>query len=665
MKLTEIIEAKCYVYDLETLIECFMAGFLEIDTGEYIQFEISKNRNDLYKLIKWYDNKNFDYLIGYNNLGFDAQVMEYIRMSYENWYDLTNLEICERIYKFVQNLIEGQKYHQRLPFYENQFYVKQLDVFTMLSLKNEQRFTSLKAAEFALDMESVEEMPIHHSRRNLTQDEIELISGYMINDIKATKIVFLLALGITDHPHYHGNNQLALRFDIREEFKINCLSYSDIEIGEELMKVSYAKAIKKHVRDLPRKGTFRKAVRLKECIPEYVTFKTPYLQKFLDNLKKQKINQLDKFEREVKIGGRGYTLAKGGLHADQKDEIWEAIGDYLIEDDDVASYYPKILLNNGYYPAHLGIELLKTYKTIYERRIALKPLSKTDKKIKGVVEALKLSLNSVFGKMGAPDSWLFDMKAMFSITITGELTLLMLIERFEMNGINVISANSDGVTTLFHKDKKELKDQIVREWQKETNFEIETVKFKKFFYRDVNNYLAIKEDGEIKEKGIFVVNPEIYKNKSMRVRTLALKEYFVNGISPIKSISSHKNIYDFCVRAKATGDNYLELAYPDGRREHSGKLVRYYITNDKKEAPELFKRGIGTTGKPLNVNQQAPNDIGRVAIEYFNQFKEEKYDVNYPQYIYQTLKIIAGIEHNHKDNDYIKSLGPNNQLNLL
>jgi hypothetical protein len=43
---------------------------------------------------------------------------------------------------------------------------------------------------------------------------------------------------------------------------------------------------------------------------------------------------------------------------------------------------------------------------------------------------------------------------------------------FEENGINVISANSDGVTTRFHKSKLELKNELVKQWQQLTNFEI-------------------------------------------------------------------------------------------------------------------------------------------------------------------------------------------------
>jgi hypothetical protein len=64
---------------------------------------------------------------------------------------------------------------------------------------------------------------------------------------------------------------------------------------------------------------------------------------------------------------------------------------------DVSSMYPAGIINNSYYPAHLGVELLRTYKQLYLKRLELKPLSKTDKKAKGIADALKLTLNSFFG----------------------------------------------------------------------------------------------------------------------------------------------------------------------------------------------------------------------------------------------------------------------------
>jgi hypothetical protein len=665
MKLYETSEDyKLYIYDLETVKCYFLASFYNPDTEEWLEFEISEYKNDLYALMKFYHSSNIDFAVGYNNLGFDAQVLHFIVTNYEKWFDYSNLEICHTIYNFVQNLIENQSYGVRLPYYENQFTVSQLDCFTILGLNGEARFTSLKALQFRLRWHNVETMSVDHSTENLSLEDIENVKSYCRNDILSTYEVFKLVLGDTDDELYKGKNQLQLRFDIKNEFNINCLNLSDIDLGDNLLKSEYSKISKTPINQLPKKGTFRKYVFLKNCIPDYIKFNTVYLQNLLKDLKKSKINQNDSFEKKVKINNRIYTLAKGGLHADHSNEIFKANDDYIIEDDDVSSYYPAIVVNNQLKPAHLSDKLLKSYEHVYRERIKLKPLGKKDKKIQGIVEAYKLLLNSCFGKFGSMTSWLYDAQTMFSVTLTGELSLLMLIEMFEENGINVISANSDGVTTRFHKSKLELKNELVKQWQQLTNFEIETVRFKWFYYLGVNSYIACTDSNKYKFKNDFVSDVELYKNPSKRIIPLALQQYFINGIRPEEFISNHKDILDFCIRAKSNKSTNLYLVYSNGIQEKTSSVLRYYLTT-KDNAPELFKIGTGTKDNDINANQNAPNELGVQRIQTFNKIEEFDYQIDYQQYIYQTYRIIAKIEKNKKDLNYVDSILNKDQFKLF
>lgn len=617
--------------------------------------------------MKFYTTNNIDYVIGYNNLGFDAQVLEFIRHNHSFWYNHTGMQIAGEIYKFVQSLIEDQKYNIRLPFYENQLSVRQLDCFTILGLNNEARYSSLKKIEFSMDYHTVKEMPIHHSRTNLTGDEIREIEVYMKNDINATHVLFDLILGDTEHPLYRGNNQLELRANIKEEFKLDCLNYSDIKIGDELMKLSYAKGIRKLVTELPKKGTFRKVIRLKECLPEYVEFKTPLLQDLLKRIKKTTLERGEKWEQKFMIGNTTYVQSLGGLHSVNSNEIYKATEDISIITADVASMYPRSIIANGYYPAHLGKELLKVYSELYTKRVTLKPKSKTDKRIKGICDALKLQMNVAYGKMGSMDSWMYDAKTMYSVTLTGQYSLLMLIEYLELRGFSVIVGNTDGIETIVPVSREDEYYQICKEWETVTKYELEFDKYQCMYMSTVNDYLAITTDGKVKLKGDFMVDFELHKNKSNRVRALALKEYFVNGTSPIEFIKNHKNIYDFCIMGKAqtSNDNYLEMNHPDGTKEEVGKLIRYYLSSNP-NAPQLFKKGTGSTGKDLNVNQQAPNELGTKKVMWFNDYEvKEDYEIDYDQYIYDTFKIIASVERNKKDQEFLNSLKPTNQLDLF
>ena len=138
---------------------------------------------------------------------------------------------------------------------------------------------------------------------------------------------------------------------------------------------------------------------------------------------------------------------------------------------------------------------------MYEKRLELKPLAKKDKKIKGIVNALKLSVNSVYGKSSDMLSWIYDRQLTMFTTITGELSLMMLIEAYELKDIRVISANTDGVTIMINKSKLKEMEKINDWWCKLTGYELERADYKKIIFSTVNDYIAIKTDGEVKKKG--------------------------------------------------------------------------------------------------------------------------------------------------------------------
>jgi len=94
MKITEDIDVKIGLCDIETLKELFDVGIYNPDTGEWQEFEVSAYRNDLYHFVKCYTSKEYDYLVTFNGINFDQQVLQYIVDNYEKWYDKTNLEVC-------------------------------------------------------------------------------------------------------------------------------------------------------------------------------------------------------------------------------------------------------------------------------------------------------------------------------------------------------------------------------------------------------------------------------------------------------------------------------------------------------------------------------------------------------------------------------------------
>jgi hypothetical protein len=329
---------------------------------------------------------------------------------------------------------------------------------------------------------------------------------------------------------------------------------------------------------LPKKGFFRKDVKAKHCIADYVAFQTPELQQFLKHVKKQVFTMTDDFKESLEFYGNTYTFAKGGLHTENKPKIFEADEENIIVDWDVSSYYPAIIINNGRYPQHLGPSFLRGYRQMFNKRLELKPLAKKDKKIKGIVGALKLAVNSVYGKSSDMQNWIYDRQLTMFTTITGELSLLMLIEAYELAGIHVISANTDGVTIMVNKCYIDKMNEINKWWMELTSYELERTDYQKIIFSTVNDYLAIKTDGEIKKKGDFLTDFELHKNKSARIVPIALEHYYVNDVPVADTIRNHTNIFDFCLRQKASKDFHYE-GLKEGGKTIYNKLIRYYVSN--------------------------------------------------------------------------------------
>ena len=264
------------------------------------------------------------------------------------------------------------------------------------------------------------------------------------------------------------------------------------------------------------------------------------------------------------------------------------------------------------------------------------------------------------------DSWMYDKQVQVSVCLTGQFALLMLIESMELAGIHVFSFNTDGITLKLHKDKVEEFKKICEDWENKTSFILERQDYKKIIYSTVNDYMAITNDDKVKTKGDFISEFELWKNKSNRVVALSLQEYFTKGTKPEDFIKNHKNIYDFCIMSRATGENHLELQNDKNENIKLKKLVRYYYSNNS--SWQLFKRGTGTTGKPMNVHQAAPNDLGNIYVQYFNKFEDKPFDdyhVDVNQYIYKAYKIIAKVEKNKKDKNFITSLQEVKQMSLF
>jgi len=136
------IEKKVGICDIETMHELFDVGVYDPDTKEWIEFEVSKYKNELYHFVKWYTSKPYDYLVTFNGIHFDQQVMQWVVDNYEKWFDLDGLEVAGLISKYAQRVIEKSRFNLPPDYREYEFSIPPIDVFRIHHFDNEAKRTS-------------------------------------------------------------------------------------------------------------------------------------------------------------------------------------------------------------------------------------------------------------------------------------------------------------------------------------------------------------------------------------------------------------------------------------------------------------------------------------------------------------------------------------------
>jgi hypothetical protein len=149
-------------------------------------------------------------------------------------------------------------------------------------------------------------------------------------------------------------------------------------------------------------------------------------------------------------------------------------------------------------------------------------------------------------------------------------------------GAEPLMQNTDGLEFIIDEKYKSLFFEICKEWKDLTKLELETVQYSKMIIGDVNNYIAVLDNGEVKCKGRFEFKElPFHKNKSFLIIPKALYAYFIDGKDPVEFLKENRNIFDYCAGVKLKGDWFFverkieEGAYVEKKLQ---KLIRYYIS---------------------------------------------------------------------------------------
>lgn len=650
------------IYDIETILGYTLFSYYDPILDEYIDFSINEYENEYLELLKSLEQNQDKYFVGFNNINFDGQVKEHLWRNKDRLVLLSSKEFNQEIWQYAQDIIETSNHGGFVKYQEHDFSFKQLDLFRIQHFDNKNRRCGLKRLEFEMDAEDVREMNIPHTKLTFTPAEVKDLKDYCHNDIKETYNNYKYLIGDTTNAFYQGTNMIELREALSKTFNINCLNYSNSKYGDEIMKKIYSEKLGIDIKDLPKKGTFRKKLIFKNCIPDFIKFQTSTLNNFLNDLKLKEIKPSDKYEKTIKIGDRKHTFALGGLHSVTENESFIEDDEYELIDVDVSGYYVWTIISQKIVPKHLKKEFLHVVEWLFNERIKLKPLVKTKPEYKALVAGYKESAVSLYGKMGDPSNWMYDPQSRLHICIAGQLAILMLIEQLELEGFKCFMSNTDGASFQVKKSKKDLFFQICDKWCKDTTYSLEYTYFKKIFFQNVNSYTALTLDGKIKQKGSFLTSTELHKNKSFRVIALALEQYFINDIKVEDFIKSHDNIFDFVGRSTASKNKFYHEDIIS--KERLPYLIRYYPSNDN-SAQKIMK--IKDPKNPTNANNTllSPAELKKITCNYLPKslYSDHLSKVNRDWYIEECYKIINPIIINKKIKN--KKFKDPNQISLF
>lgn len=614
---------KVWVYDIETLINCFTYTAIDRDSEETIMFVIWNKRNDLVALLEHLDSCRGQ--IGYNNLEFDYPVIHFILKNRGKFLTYTAKRLAKEIYKKAQKVIDELFSMVK----EEEILIKQLDLYKIWHYDNNARRCSLKKLEIAMQFPNVQDMPYAHDQEIETEEQVEEILAYNKNDVEATKTF-----------HSKTLDKLELRRGLCEKYDIKCMNFSDSKIGEELVLKLYCEHTSKSIDEVRKMRTFRKGFRFRECIPEYVKFKTPEFNELLEYLKGIEVTELkDSFKYSFTFGDAEFDLGTGGIHMCIKPGIYKSTDKECIVDADVGSLYPNLAITNGLYPYHLGKEFL----TVYEDNIVKPRMEAKKRGDKTMADGLKISANATYGKSNSMYSFLYDPLYTLKTTLAGQLALCMLAEvlMIKVPELKVLQVNTDGITVMIPTEYKRLYWEVCQEWEKTTKLGLEYVAYKQMVIRDVNNYIAqdvkdkVKYKGALKPREEMIKDGEYHKSLSQCVVTHALSEFYLKNIPIADTIYNHQNIYDFCKTFNAShGWKCETIGEDENDRIPQQKNNRYFISKEGRR----FRKFKDEKQIDIEANKK---------VTIFNTYYEEaitEYGIDYDYYIDECRKIIEKID---------------------
>lgn len=608
------------VYDIEIFPNVFHCTCKDTETNKLYFFEISNRKNQLTELVDFFFFKNIGdkMFCGYNNKHYDDVIINYLIDFYYKMDSLSYLKICNSLFNLSSTIVtseEGDTSKFKRWKYAKYFY--SMDLLTMLF--SSKLRVGLKEMQVTMHYKNVEEYSGDFSQF-LPDSEIDNMIEYNINDVESTTELL-----------NRLKDDVQLRLFIEKEYGIDALSMDSVKFGETLLLKKYCEETRLSEQYVKTLRSPMDYIPLKDVILPFISYKNPKLQDVLKDMKSQIVYSKERkgYEKKFVLSNVRYSVGVGGIHSLHTPQIFVPSDNEYIGHSDVASMYPSFIIKYKWIPRHLGKEFWQVYSQIYKERIEAKH---SGQKLKNL--ALKLTLNSVTGKMQQETSWMYDPFSVFKIRINGQLILLMLVDRLLELNCKIVQVNTDGVMYIAQKTQREAVQEAVSEVERLTQLTFESDDYEAFYQYAINDYFGVEKGYSqshdpklIEKKGMFITDPRLGKGLAPAIIPKAVINYFLTKQPTSEYIKSSKNIEDFLMYQRV--DKKFKVLHGDVPIQ---RINRFYAsTNDY----SLFK--VDPTGKVANMLTKS----GVTILNKMNNIPIEGRHLNYQYYISEANKIIS------------------------
>lgn len=609
-----------FIYDIETYPNCFTLAAEHADYPLKWCFEISDFRDDSRELVEWlYWIKSINgRLVGFNNVGFDYPVLHLLVQM--------GKATARILYDKAMSIIGSQENEDRWMHgvRPTDRAVEQIDLFKIHHFDNKARATGLKVIEFNMRSDNISDLPFPVGTV-LTQEQIIKLRIYNAHDVSETK------------KFYHkSHDMIRFREELTSKHGRDFMNHSDVKIGKEIFQMELEKAGVQCYEYGPSgrqpRQTKRAQIALKDCIPDNVKLTHPEFVRIRDWMASQVITETKGVFKDLtaKVGGLEFVFGTGGIHASVDNKTFDADDEHMIMDVDVTSLYPSIAIEYGYYPEHLGPTFVPTYGGMRTDRISY---------AKGTAEnaMLKLALNGVYGASNDQFSIFFDPLFTMRITIGGQLLIAMLAEQLIEANVDIIQANTDGITLYLKRCDEWYIRAICDQWMQHTRLNLEYAEYKRMVIRDVNNYIAVGVDGKVKRKGAYEHEMEWHQNHSGLVIPKVAEAVLVSDAPIRETIENWPDQMDFMMRVKVPRSSKLMLHY-EGVDYPLENTQRYYVS-----------KGGGQLVKIMPPLAKKPGEWRRIGVESgwsvcpCNDIRQATLPVDFDYYVREVEKLCLAV----------------------